>query len=263
MMTSLSVITACKNSAAKLTVLYESLARQTYSDFEWLIIDGRSTDGTETLLRRLAEQHPWVRYVSEADGGIYHAINRGLSLANGDYYVVAGDDDEFSPDALSKYAEFASSGNADVVCARVYRAKRVIGGLYPRRAWQGPSRVFAGSHSVGTLIKRRLHDDFGQYSTRFPLLADVYFLKKLLVSQTVNFLEANFIAGTFTEGGATTTNQLQLLAENWQIQMLTERHPLLQMLLFFGKLLVRYPRVADELRGRKASKDNSLPSASG
>jgi glycosyltransferase involved in cell wall biosynthesis len=249
----ISVITACKNSAGRIGVLYESLARQSFSNFEWIVVDGASDDGTDALMRGLAQRHPWLQYVSEPDCGIYHAINKAISRAGAEHYVVAGDDDEFSADALARYAELARSAEADVVFARVRRGGRIIGGFHPRRAWVGPSRVFASSHSIGTLIRRSLHERFGQYSSRFNLLADVYFLKTLLISNAVNFIEADFVAGTFAEGGATTTHQLRLLAENWEIQMLTERHPWMQTMLFFGKVLVRYAALSGELRIRRRS----------
>jgi hypothetical protein len=104
---------------------------------------------------------------------------------------------------------------------------------------------------VGTLFRRDLHRRFGWYSSRFPLLADVYFLKTLLRSGGVRFLAADFIAGTFAEGGATTVNQLQLLTENWQVQMLTEPYPMLQTALFLGKILTRFPAVSAELRAHR------------
>jgi glycosyltransferase involved in cell wall biosynthesis len=249
----ISVITACKNSAGRIGVLSKSLARQSYSNFEWIVVDGASNDGTDDLMREFAQRHPWLRYVSEPDCGIYHAINKAIGRAEGEYYVVAGDNDEFSADALGRFAELTRSADTDVVFAHVRRGGRVIGGFHPRRAWVGPSRVFASSHSIGTLIRRSLHERFGQYSPRFPLLADVFFLKTLLLSRAVRFAEADFIAGTFAEGGATTTHQLRLLAENWEIQMLTERHPWIQTMLFFGKVLVRFTALSDELRIRRRS----------
>jgi glycosyltransferase involved in cell wall biosynthesis len=247
----ISVITASLNSAGNIGELYESLKRQSERDFEWVVADGLSSDGTIDLLAAWADHTPWLKFTSELDGGIYHAINKAIARAEGEYYVVAGADDRFDPLALENYATLAERERADVIFARVHRGSRVIGGFAPRKAWIGPSRVFRSSHSVGTLLRRDLHERFGPYSARFRLLADVYFLKTLLRSGAVRFQIADFIAGTFTEGGATTVNQLQLLTENWQVQMLTEPHPLLQTALFLGKILTRYPAVNAEMRARR------------
>jgi glycosyltransferase involved in cell wall biosynthesis len=249
----ISVVTASRNTAKTIAALYQSLEGQTCRDFEWVVADAQSTDGTVGLLEEFASRSPWVRFVSAPDAGIYDGLNKAIALCAGEYYVVAGADDIFAPDALSRYGEYAAAGNADVVLARVRRGDRVIGGFRPRRAWLGPSRVFEGSHSLGTMIRKDLHRRFGRYSSRFPLLADVYFLKTLLRSGAVTFASVDFVAGTFAEGGATTTQQLQLLAENWQIQMLTEPSPGLQTLLLFAKMLLRYPAIRAQLRASRAS----------
>lgn len=242
-----SVVTATRNVAAVLPALHESLARQTYSNFEWVVADGASSDATVGLLSEFAARSPWLRFSSEPDFGVYHALNKAIAASRGQYYVVAGADDVFEAEALSQYAA-AVAGGADVVMALVRRNGVVIGGFHPNRAWIGLSKVFASSHSVGTLFRTDLHQHFGFYSARFPLLADVFFLKTLLRSGSVRFATADFVAGTFAEGGLTTVNQLQILAENWQIQMLTEPRPLLQTLLFFGKVLTRAGAIASELR---------------
>lgn len=244
---SISVITVTRNAAVTLPALHESLERQKYRQFEWIVADGASTDSTVQLLQECASRSPWLHYFSEPDFGVYHALNKAIARSSGTWYVVAGADDVFAPDALENYAEVASTGTADVVLACVRRNGRVIGGFHPNKAWVGTSRVFRGSHSIGMLFRTDLHASFGWYSRRFPLLADVHFLKLLLRSGRVRFVESDFVAGTFAEGGLTTTNKLQILAENWQIQMLTEPSPLLQIALFLGKVAIRYPALLKEL----------------
>ena len=249
----ISVITATRNVEATIAQLHASLAAQTYRNFEWVVVDGVSTDSTVTLLRRFAADSPWLRYLSEPDFGLYDALNKAIRMATGDYYVVAGADDVFAADALSNYAEWSLRGDPDVVLAAVMKQGRLAHGFHPERAWIGHPKAFLGSHSVGMLFKTALHGRFGFYSKRFPLLADGYFLKTLLRSGAVRFVQADFVAGTFGEGGLTGTNKLQILAETWQIQMLTERFPLLQVLLFLGKIMMRYPALKMELRKLKQS----------
>lgn len=253
MSTKISVLTAVKNGENTIAALHESLAKQSYRDFEWIVADGLSTDSTPRLLEKFAAKDTWIKFRSESDFGFYDALNKAIERASGPYYVVAGADDMFDSCALEKYAEAAEKSSADVVLARVMRAGNVIGGFHPRSAWVGPASAFTGSHSVGMLFKKDLHTRFGMYSRRFPLLADSYFLKTLLRAGTVKFIEANFIAGVFAEGGLTSLNKLQILAETWQIQLLTEKFPLFQTFLFLGKLTVRHRAVLHELRKLKMS----------
>jgi glycosyltransferase involved in cell wall biosynthesis len=242
------VISAALNASASIERLYESLAKQTYKDFEWTVADGASTDGTTELLQSFAGRSPWIRFSSEPDFGVYDALNKAIRASSGQYYLVAGADDVLAPDALANFAAVVDANATDVVLANVIVAGTVRGGFYPSRAWIGTSRVFASPHSCGMLFRKKLHENFGYYSLRFPLLADVFFLKTLLRSRSARFQSATFVSGTFAEGGLTTVNKLQVLAENWQIQMLTEPAPLLQTVLFFGKVIVRFPALLKDIK---------------
>jgi glycosyltransferase involved in cell wall biosynthesis len=242
----ISVITATRNVERTIGCLYESLKRQTFRGFEWMIMDGNSADGTLGLLRKYSAESPWVRFLSNDDFGVYDALNKGIAAARGGYYVVAGADDVFDDSALAHYAEAAQKSGADVVLARVLRAGKVIGGFHPRRAWIGHSKAFPVSHSVGMLFGKHLHESIGWYSKTFPLLADGYFLK-LLLNANAKFCDANFLAGTFAADGMSSVNKIQTLVETWHIQMLTERLRFFQTCLFLGKLIYKYPAVAREL----------------
>ncbi len=242
----ISVITATKNVESTIGRLYTSLIRQSYRRFEWIVMDGISTDSTVDLLRRFAMESPWITFTSADDCGVYDAINKGLRAAKSLYYVVAGADDLFAEDALSLYATAIASREPDVVLSRVRRNGSIVGGFYPSRGWIGHSKAFPVSHSVGMLFRKTLHERYGMYSSRFPLLADGYFLKRLLKSDAV-IVDVNFVAGTFANDGISSVSKLQTLVETWQIQMLTERHRFIQTLMFIGKLVFRYRAVAREL----------------
>src|ERR1700733_8966756 len=93
-----SVITVCFNANASIEACLESVANQTYSDIEHIVIDGGSTDGTIATVRR----YPHVAtVVSESDSGIFNAMNKGISRATGEYLIFLNADDLFpKPDAL-------------------------------------------------------------------------------------------------------------------------------------------------------------------
>lgn len=242
MLPSLSVITATYNCVSLVQRLAKSLQSQTCKEFHWIVVDGASTDGTREFLLAFSADNPWCSFQSEPDFGIYDALNKGIVSLKTPYYVVAGADDQFSADAIERYRAIVCGGTApDVVLARVMIAGRVHGGFHPHRAWLGHQKVFGGSHSVGMLIRSDLHRKIGRYSNRFPMLADGYFLKRALGHSEVRFMQADFVAGEFALGGLSSSGKLQSLAEGWQIQMLTERFKLLQVMLFVVKLCLRLP----------------------
>ena len=100
----ITVFTPTYNRAYILETLYHSLQRQTFADFEWLIVDDGSSDGTDALVRSWqAEQNPFpIRYVYQENGGKCRAINRGLNLAAGELFFTVDSDDFLMEDALEK-----------------------------------------------------------------------------------------------------------------------------------------------------------------
>ena len=98
----ISIITVCKNNKSGLMRAIECIRRQTYKNIEHIIVDGASTDGSAEILRQA--QNDTSKYsilntqysiliISEADGGIYEAINKGINLATGDVIGLLHSDD--------------------------------------------------------------------------------------------------------------------------------------------------------------------------
>lgn len=95
----LSIITVVYNNLAGLKHTYQSIKSQTCADFEWLVIDGGSTDGTKEWLTDLADTN--MRFVSEKDAGLYDAMNKGLKLATGKFvWFMNSGDSIFSADTV-------------------------------------------------------------------------------------------------------------------------------------------------------------------
>ena len=86
-----SVVTVTYNSMAHLPALYASLCSQRCQDFEWIVVDGASTDGTQQYLSNVEGLH--FRYLSEPDRGIYDAMNKAIRMCSGDYVIFLGADD--------------------------------------------------------------------------------------------------------------------------------------------------------------------------
>lgn len=98
----ITVFTPTYNRAYILENLYRSLQRQSCTDFEWLIVDDGSSDGTEELVKAWqSEDNPFpIRYVWQENGGKCRAINRGLTLAEGELFFTVDSDDYLTDDAL-------------------------------------------------------------------------------------------------------------------------------------------------------------------
>lgn len=100
-MSSITIITPAYNRADLLPRLYESLLKQTNSDFEWLVVDDGSTDDTETLMRQYCDQNAGkISYIRQDNTGKHTALNRGISRINSELTFIVDSDDYLPEDAV-------------------------------------------------------------------------------------------------------------------------------------------------------------------
>jgi glycosyltransferase involved in cell wall biosynthesis len=98
-----TVFTPTYNRAHTLHRVYESLQRQTFRDFEWLVVDDGSTDGTQALIHQWKSTADFpIIYMQQPNYGKHIAFNRGVAKANGSYFLPIDSDDAFLPDALEE-----------------------------------------------------------------------------------------------------------------------------------------------------------------
>jgi glycosyltransferase involved in cell wall biosynthesis len=243
----ISILTATYNAESTLPALIECLRQQTDRTFEWVVVDGGSTDNTVELLRGAGDVV--TRWVSEPDFGIYHALNKGLAMVRNEYYVVAGSDDAFEPDAIASFARAAAESGADVIAAPV----RVDGAVVQPRttlSWLRSGPPMVAAHSVGTLIRRALHDEIGPYSRRFPIAADTHFLLRA-IQRRKRFVRIPNVVGRFGTDGASSADPLGALSESWRANVEVRGGYWLQLPLFVLRLLANGSRIAAGPRRRQ------------
>ncbi len=244
----ISVITATFNAERELPALIASLRAQTSRDFEWVIIDGASSDRTVDLLRGASDIA--TRWISEPDFGIYHALNKGLALARGEYYLVLGSDDTLLPGAIEAFAGAAAAEGADVVAAPV-----LVEGIavHPRRnrPWLRSGPPMVAAHSVGSLIRKSLHDEIGPYSRRFPIAADTYFLLQVAQRQK-RFAYLSDPVGSFGTAGLSSGDTLGALTESWRANVAVRGRFWLQLPMFLARLVANGGRIVRGAGGRSA-----------
>ncbi|MBQ5456460.1 MAG: glycosyltransferase, partial [Prevotella sp.] len=98
----LSIITINRNNATGLEKTMRSVAAQTVKEFEYIVIDGASTDGSVEAIKRVEAQLAHLKWVSEPDTGIYNAMNKGLRMASGDYIQILNSGDCLAADDVTE-----------------------------------------------------------------------------------------------------------------------------------------------------------------
>ena len=230
----ISVITAVYNAESCIGELIESLRRQEDKDFEWVVVDGLSTDSTLEILKQVDDLN--IRIISEADFGIYDALNKGVKACSGEYYLVAGADDVFFPNAIKDYKAAIEDG-VDMVTANIKMGNEVS---MPNKglSWKVGQFQWVSSHAVGLLIKKELHKKHGYYSNKLPIAADQLFIKKCCQSGCI-VKKIDILVGEFGLNGISTVDTIGSCVEFFRVQLLTENHKWLQYILLVAKLLKR------------------------
>lgn len=171
----ISVITVTYNAEKVLGATLESVAGQSFGDYEHIIVDGASSDGTLALAARFAS--PKLQIHSKPDSGIYHAMNRGLRYARGNYVIFLNAGDRFAtPDTLRLYAEAAAKEpSPDIIYGDTVIVGETGDVLRPRHL-SAPALLTYDSYLGGMLV---CHQAFmvrreiaPEYSREYSLSAD-------------------------------------------------------------------------------------------
>lgn len=200
-MPQISIITVSYNAVKVIRKTIESVLSQTGVDVEYIIIDGASSDGTREIIQEYTERL-WY-WVSEKDGGIYDAMNKGISKARGNLIGILNADDEYLPGALELVWKVfvlnpgvvihgdieVSSGNDTV---DIWRG-------IPPNGLSSQFRKMTVSHPA-TFVPRAIYEKFGAYSREYQLSSDYEFILRL-ISKKVLFVHLDRLITRFSLGG--------------------------------------------------------------
>jgi len=232
----ISIITATYNAAAHLPRLIESLLAQTDQDFEWVVADGGSTDGTLELLEQAKPRFKRLIVDSRPDFGIYDALNRAIKLAEGDYYVVLGADDTLLPGGVGEFREVARKKQSDLISFGFYVGDKIASIRKPRWEFLFSQFAHVTGHAVGLLIKKSLHEKNGFYSPKFPIAADqLFILKSIRNGAKVTYSPS--VVGRFSTTGVSNSDKIGTLTEIFRINVLLGHNFYIQLLLLIIRLI--------------------------
>jgi glycosyltransferase involved in cell wall biosynthesis len=214
----ITIIIAVLNGTKTLQQCIDSVANQTYSNIELIIIDGDSKDGTVILLK--ANQKKISYWISEPDKGIYNAWNKGLIHATGDWICFLGADDYLWDDRVLECVVktlIALPDNIQVAYGQVMLLTKDDQPLYPvGKSWNQVKRLFVKFMAIphqGMMQRRSLFEKNGNFDESFRIVGDYEFLLRELRKGDAAFVPT-IIVGV-RQGGIScnTGHSLALLRE--------------------------------------------------
>lgn len=208
-----SIITVCYNEERTIQATMESVLNQKWSHFEYIIIDGASTDATLEIIQQYAKKDNRIQYFSERDSGIFNAMNKGISHAQGDFLLFLNAGDVLHGDnVLEKVAEVAF--NADIVIGDV--------------AFKDEKGLKVHSYAVGKELQENLerghcvcHQGIfasklcmeGGFDEQFQTCADYDWLCRQ-VKANRKIVKVNIVVTDFDTHGI--THQVQYQKQHWR-----------------------------------------------
>ncbi|MDK3020923.1 glycosyltransferase [Pseudodonghicola flavimaris] len=207
-----TIITVCWNSAETIEQTIKSVIAQTYSNIEYIIVDGASKDSTIDIVRKYEKNVDY--YVSEPDRGIYDAMNKGLELAQGDYILLLNSDDWYQPDAVSRLvAAQQFSGCSFTGSLARYVNEDGSSHVLPSMTYDKSVLLRMPLRHETMLIPAALYDRIGPYDTAFPIIAD-FELTVRLYQAGATYYEVGAPLLNFRTSGVSNTALDQLHGEH-------------------------------------------------
>lgn len=212
----ISIITICRNDVYGLEKTYRSVSSQIDKYFEWIVIDGASSDGTLELLRSVALEEGVFKYKSEADAGIYDAMEKGLRECTGDYVLFLNAGDTLSsPESTRTINKSLAECPVDVY---FFSARIVVNGFAHLRR---PRPLSSSRYSVPAIQQATIYrkDVLTQleWPRNFKICGDMFISAQLLARRCTSWSK-DIEVSVFELGGVSTQRPILLMKEAWLIQ---------------------------------------------
>ena len=241
----ISIITVVKNNKDSIEKNIQSLINQSYKNYDHIIIDGGSKDGTIEIIKKNKEN---VKYfISEKDGGIYHAMNKGIDQVQGDIIGILNADDFYYPNALQIVKEyFEKYSKIDFLFGSVDK--------YTVQHGYSPNKIywtfgFYSSHSVGFFIKTDSQKRVGYYNTKYKYSSDYDLFYRMIVNLKMNGMatKKNEILGYFgPDGISSRLKYINYLNENTQIRLDNGQNKLIVWCIHYLRFFKRIIKIINE-----------------
>ena len=206
----ISIITATYNSEKTIKDTLDSVLNQTYADFEHIIIDGDSKDKTMEIVKEYEPKYNGrLKYISERDGGIYDAMNKGIKIATGDIIGILNSDDIYAHNnVLEEIAKRFKETNCDGTYANlIFMDEETM--TKPKRVWRSKEgKLENGWHPAHPTLylKKDVYNKIGLFNLNYRIVADYDCMIRMLKDKDIRLSYINDtivymrIGGTSTAG---------------------------------------------------------------
>ncbi len=238
-----SIITVVRNNEKYLEETIKSVLDQTYKNFEFIVIDGNSTDRTLDIIKKYDNEINY--WISEDDKGIYDAFNKGLDLAKGKYIVFVNSDDILTNSAIKMLSEYDNKyPNIDFLFGSVKKHWGILHGFNPWKitfTWG-----FYSSHSTGFYIKKDSAKLVGKYNLKYKYSSDYDYFYRMIKKHNLKGMgtKKDELFGIFRRGGYSSKISFKdHFFETIKIRLDNHQNRLLVLIIFIVKYLKNFKKL--------------------
>jgi len=212
-MSTFSIITVTRHNLKGLKQTGESVAAQSCRDFEWIVIDGASADGSVQWLETSK-----AKWISEPDNGIYDAMNKGIEMAQGDFLIFMNAGDVFAANEILERIKDRLFAKAEMPGFVYGDSLEAADGLAVAKPARECAKIKLGmpTHHQAMFYQRNAVGDL-RYDTNYRIAADYKFTAQLL-QKTGDTLYLGFPVCVFDSGGVSQQRVLQGRNEMFKIR---------------------------------------------
>ncbi|MDJ0728371.1 MAG: glycosyltransferase family 2 protein [Crocosphaera sp.] len=215
----ISIITVCKNAEKTIKKAIESVINQTYSDLEYIVIDGNSDDKTKKIIEQYKTQiNNWI---SEPDTGIYNAMNKGIKIATGDFiYFLNSDDYLLDNDVIQDVVNYLSDHpNCDIIYGNLEARDKdntiIVKPPQPEKILEW--MIYGSMPHQATFTKANIFEKYGLFNEDYKIVADVEWYLNLLQYNDINWHYYPRTIASYALDGLSTKDIKLTRVEYWQV----------------------------------------------
>ena len=219
----ISIITVCYNSALTIRDTFESVLHQTYSDIDYIVIDGSSNDGTLSIINEYENKFiDRMRWISESDNSLYDAMNKGIIMAKGNIVGFLNSDDIFyNENVIEKVIDsFKKNENVSALYANLYYVSYNDTSKIIRKWITGEQKQFkTGWHPPHpTLyIKKDVYNRYGLFKLEYKLASDFEIMLRFIEKYKIYIIYLNEFLIKMRIGGKTNKSIYNIILQNIEI----------------------------------------------
>ena len=237
-----SIITPVLNNKEKLKKTIESIKKQNFDDYEIIVVDGGSNDGTKEYLEN---EKIITKFIIENDKGIYDAINKGIKISNGKYInTINAGDIYFSDQSLQIIKNyFETNDNISFVFGAVKKNKVYYKYEPKKMNW---SFNFYPAHSGGFFVKKNVHDNIGLYNLKYRCSSDYDFFWRMIKQHRYYGVSTkkNELISIFEPGGySSKLSFFEHVVEETLIRINNRQNKIIVLIIFFLRCIIHFKKI--------------------